>query len=358
MSLVTSPSIDIEQEPIRRIKGLCLLVLAFLVLLVTLFAGNVYGAQVDLAWDSSDDPSVVGYRLYWGSRSRQYTMLADVGDSTGETVSNLRAGATYYFAATARDIYGNESGYSNEVSYTVPDGCTYSISPTANNFVQTGGTGVVHVTTQGTCTWTASSGAPWITIVSGGSGTGSGTVYYSVSPNTGTASRTSASAIAGQVLTIEQGGAETYTLLTAKSGGGSGTVTSSPAGTTFTGGTTVTLTATPDANSIFGGWSGACSGTSTTCRITMNGDLSVGASFAAKKTWAISAAARTGGSISPSGRISVDGGASQSFTITPNPGYRVSCLKVDGRFVVTSATSYTFSNVQIGHTISAYFRKK
>jgi uncharacterized repeat protein (TIGR02543 family) len=71
-----------------------------------------------------------------------------------------------------------------------------------------------------------------------------------------------------------------YTLTITKSGAGSGTVTSSPTGTTFNAGTSVTLAATPGANSTFAGWSGACTGTSRTCTVTMNSNLSVQASFA------------------------------------------------------------------------------
>lgn len=74
----------------------------------------------------------------------------------------------------------------------------------------------------------------------------------------------------------------TYTLTIAKAGTGSGTVTANPAGTVFVSGTRVTLTATPAAGSIFTGWSGGCTGTSTTCSGTMTRNVSVTANFARK----------------------------------------------------------------------------
>ena len=60
---------------------------------------------------------------------------------------------------------------------------------------------------------------------------------------------------------------------------GKGTVTTSPTGTSFPIGTVVTLTATPDAGQPWVGWGGACSGTATTCSLTMNSDKSVTANF-------------------------------------------------------------------------------
>jgi hypothetical protein len=91
----------------------------------------------------------------------------------------------------------------------------------------------------------------------------------------------------------------------------------------------------------------------------MNGNVSVGASFASNTAnYIITASAGTGGSVSPSGSVSVAKGASQIFAIIPNPGYKLWYLKIDGKTKLTSAASYTFSNVQSKHTISAYFRKK
>ena len=56
----------------------------------------------------------------------------------------------------------------------------------------------------GSCTWTATSNASWITITSGSNGTGNGTVSYSVSSNTDTSQRTGTMTIAGQTFTVTQ----------------------------------------------------------------------------------------------------------------------------------------------------------
>jgi len=71
--------------------------------------------------------------------------------------------------------------------------------------------------------------------------------------------------------------------------------------------------------------------------------------------YTITASAGTGGSISPSGAVKVNQGASQTFAITPASGYTVNTLTVDGA-AVTAATSYTFSNVTAAHTIAATFK--
>ncbi len=80
-----------------------------------------------------------------------------------------------------------------------------------------------------------------------------------------------------------------HTLTVNKTGTGSGTVTSNPAGIncgndcteTYSSGTTITLTATPNPGSVFAGWSGDCSscGTNPTCTITMNANKTCTATF-------------------------------------------------------------------------------
>ncbi len=354
---------------------------------------SAFAAQVTLGWDPDTSPGVAGYEIYWGTVSKNYSWSANAGAQTTYTVSSLTQGATYYFATTAYDATGNQSALSNEVSYTVPSACTYTISPASQSFGAGGGAGTVTVTAGSKCSWTTSNSSSWISITSGASGTGSGTVAYSVAANTGTTSNTAGLTVAGQLFTVTEAGtptytitasagtggsispagnvsvngganqsftitpaagykvsnvlvdgasvgavnsytftnvsashtisasfaALTYTLSISTSGAGSGTVTSSPTGTTFNAGTSVTLTATAGANSTFAGWSGACSGTSSSCTVAMNSNLSIQAAFNLQG-YTITASASTGGSISPSGNVSVNSGGEPDFHHDSNEG--------------------------------------
>ena len=72
--------------------------------------------------------------------------------------------------------------------------------------------------------------------------------------------------------------------------------------------------------------------------------------------YTIKATAGTGGSISPSGSVSVREGRDQAFTITPDKGYAVSNVKIDGKSI-GAVKSYTFENVSRPHTIEVIFMK-
>ena len=72
--------------------------------------------------------------------------------------------------------------------------------------------------------------------------------------------------------------------------------------------------------------------------------------------YTIKATAGAGGSISPSGNVSVREGRDQTFTITPDKGYAVSNVKIDGKSI-GSVKSYTFENVSRTHTIEVVFMK-
>jgi Zn-dependent metalloprotease len=101
--------------------------------------------------------------------------------------------------------------------------CSYSISPTSSSQPAAGGTGSVSVTAPAGCSWTAASNATFITITSGSSGSGNGTVNYSVAANTGTTSRTGTLTIAGLTFTVTQAGTSSGTELIVNPGFESGT---------------------------------------------------------------------------------------------------------------------------------------
>jgi hypothetical protein len=97
-------------------------------ILWALFLGlhHAAAATVSLGWSPSSDTNVVGYNIYYGTSSGDYTSEVAIGNVSVITVSNLTFGATYYFAATAVDSAGNESGFSNEIQYIIPGILTLS----------------------------------------------------------------------------------------------------------------------------------------------------------------------------------------------------------------------------------------
>jgi len=94
-------------------------------LLLALFAlplSTAHAASVDLEWDPNTEPELAGYKIYWGTSGGNYTSSKDNFSKTTCTITGLDEGKTYYFAATAYDADKNESGYSNQISFTVPFG--------------------------------------------------------------------------------------------------------------------------------------------------------------------------------------------------------------------------------------------
>ncbi|MEO6667280.1 MAG: fibronectin type III domain-containing protein, partial [Nitrospiria bacterium] len=92
-----------------------------MIVLWCLAAGSPAQATTALvAWDPNLETDMAGYKVYYGS-SGAYTQTIDVGTVTAQTISGLQEGLTYYFAVTAYDASGNESGYSQEMSKTIPD---------------------------------------------------------------------------------------------------------------------------------------------------------------------------------------------------------------------------------------------
>jgi len=89
---------------------------------------------------------------------------------------------------------------------------------------------------------------------------------------------------------------------------------------------------------------------------TVNYSYTILPNDAPSTEYAIIASVGANGSITPSGVVTVTAGSNQGFTITPNSGYQVADVLVDG-VSQGAVTSYTFTNVQADHTISASFEE-
>jgi len=151
--------------------------------LCVLLGGISESADVTLAWDPS--PSTVeGYRVHYrtGTAGAPYTSSIPVGDVTTTTVTGLTEGLTYFFAVTAY-AGASESGYSNEVSATIPipDTTAPAVAISTPTADATYTTGTTPVTLGGTAS--DSAGVTMVTWTShhGGTGTCNGTASWSCS---------------------------------------------------------------------------------------------------------------------------------------------------------------------------------
>lgn len=105
----------------NRSNYLIIFTLIFFTLIILNFVliDKAHAGEVTLTWDANTDTNLAGYKLYYGSSSGNYQYSVDVANVTTYTLMNLPDGEIYYFAATAYDVYGNESSFSEEIAYAV-----------------------------------------------------------------------------------------------------------------------------------------------------------------------------------------------------------------------------------------------
>ncbi|MBZ5499715.1 MAG: fibronectin type III domain-containing protein [Acidobacteriia bacterium] len=104
-----------------------------LILLMWLAPAPLLAADVTLAWDPNSETDLAGYKVYYGTSPRTYGAPISLGKQTTFTVTGLSLG-TYYFAVTAYNTAGLESGFSNEVSTTItaPSRCDLNLDGAVN----------------------------------------------------------------------------------------------------------------------------------------------------------------------------------------------------------------------------------
>ncbi|SPF35520.1 exported hypothetical protein [Candidatus Sulfopaludibacter sp. SbA4] len=151
----------------------------------------VTASRTDCIWTGTTSASwISGFNTLTGSGTLVYTVAANTGATS-------RTGAVAIGAGTFKVIQGGTT-------------CTYTLPFDSQAFGAAGGAGAAMVQAPPGCPWTAASSAPSVTVAAPGTGSGDGTVAYTVAPNGSAATLILALTIANQpYLVIQSGGAST-----------------------------------------------------------------------------------------------------------------------------------------------------
>ncbi|HEY7220929.1 MAG TPA: fibronectin type III domain-containing protein [Candidatus Binatia bacterium] len=313
--------------------------------LILTWGGVASAAQLVLNWaDNSTNEDGFKVERATGSTGT-YAQVTTVGPNiTSYTDTTVVAGTQYCYRVRAYNAAGN-SAYSNAACGTAqsaPGTVNLSVSKSGN------GSGTVTSSPSGvncgtTCTGSFTTGkvvALTATAASGSTFTGwSGDSDCSDGSVTLTVSKSCTATFQLQTFTLSVNLVKTVST----AGTGDGSVTSAPTGINcgtdcseaYSGGTSITLTATPVTGSTFTGWSGACTGTGT-CAVSMSANKSVTATFAAQSVnLVVSKHGKGKVQSSPSG---IDCGSTCSMaskkgttvTLTPTPDAGASFLGWSG----------------------------
>ena len=247
------------------------------------------------------------------------TITAGASGSGNGTVQ-YNAAATTGGSRSATITIGGQA-----FTVTQGSGCSVAFAPASLTIPAAGGSSNVGVTAGAGCAWTASTGTQWLTIASGASGSGNGTVSVTAAANTGVA-RSGSITIAGQTYTVNQPagcsfGAAPTTIAINALGGNTNVGVTAPAGCTWTASSGVSWI------TVASGDSGTGNGT-TTLSVGVNlGDSRSGTATVAGQTVTINQAATLcQWSIKPSsasakgngddGTVAVSAGAGCPWTAT------------------------------------------
>ena len=165
------------------------------------YALDESAASISNAGGTIDIPIISDGGCSWTATSNSAWITVFAGSSgAGNATVTLSIPANYSQARTGTVTVGGKT-----FTVTQDAACSYSIDSPSAGMPRTGGTLNVAVTTTSVCSWTATSNDTWISVSSGSSGSGDGTVGLTVSTNTGGA-RIGTVTIAGETYTVAQGG--------------------------------------------------------------------------------------------------------------------------------------------------------
>jgi hypothetical protein len=229
----------------------------------TPLAVNITSPTSNPTYITNSSPITLGGSLSGNTGTTQVSWTNDRGGSgtCSGTTTWTCSGVALLSGLNSLIVTAQDSAFNSGSDILTYTYCTYTISPAGADIVGPGGTGSVSVTTSSGCSWTATSNNTWITVTGGSSGSGNGTVNYSVAGNNGPA-RNGTITIAGQTFTVSQVAYYpcTYSIsptsVALALGGGTGSVI-------VTSGTGCSWTATSNSTwiTVTGGSSGSGNGT-------------------------------------------------------------------------------------------------
>jgi hypothetical protein len=199
-------------------------------------------------------------------------------------------------------------------------GCSFTLSAANGSIDAGGGQGSFSVQTEGGCAWSANEAAEWLSISSGATGAGNGTVRFTATANTG-AARTAVITAAGQAFTVSQAAGCSYSLSSTSAGvpgaGASGTV-----GVTAGGGCTWTAASNAGWINITGGSRGTGDGTVSFTAAAQTGAARTGTLTIAGLTFTISQSESCSYSVSVNQQNVAAGGGPLAVNVTTAAGCR------------------------------------
>ena len=153
-----------------------------------------------------------GVELKFGVLVRETQKIFQMGPGAGNPDGLPHAELTCFGVGRANvgfedQVGGGDRDY-NDLLCTVrqSEACSYSVSPSSQSYDYTGGGGSFSARSASACSWTAVSNVSWLVINSGGSGTGNGTINYSVAPTSDNDPRTGSITVQDQTFTVSQDG--------------------------------------------------------------------------------------------------------------------------------------------------------
>lgn len=232
--------------------------------------------------------------------------------------------------------------------------CPSSIAPTSQTVSSSGGAGTtVSVTTPDGCAWTSSTTAPWITITGGSSGSGNGSVDFTVAANSG-AQRVGTITIAGQTHTVTQLGSCAASInpssQTAPAAGGAAT----PVAVTIVSGCAWTASTATSWITITGGASGTGNGTVGFTTDPNTGPQRVGTLTIAGQTHTVTQLSGCTFSINPAAQnLSKQAQAGTTITVTAGAGCAWTAVANDSWITVPTGSSSGTGNGTTTFSVAA-----